>query len=53
VLHAASLLDHVGNREAQLAITAAKVATPKAVLHALDAAIQLHGAAGEPSPAYS
>jgi Acyl-CoA dehydrogenase, C-terminal domain len=48
VLHAASLLDNVGNKAAQLAITAAKVATPKAVLHALDIAIQLHGAAGKP-----
>jgi acyl-CoA dehydrogenase len=48
VLYAASLLDNVGNKAAQLAITAAKVATPKAVLHALDIAIQLHGAAGKP-----
>jgi acyl-CoA dehydrogenase len=46
VLHASSELDKAGNREARLAITAAKVLVPKAVLNAIDVAIQLHGAAG-------
>jgi acyl-CoA dehydrogenase len=46
VLHAASELDRSGNKAARLAIMAAKVAVPQAVLHAIDTAIQLHGAAG-------
>eukprot|EP00892_Ulva_mutabilis_P001513 jgi/Ulvmu1/11362/UM075_0022.1 len=46
VLHAAHRLDEVGNKAARLEITAAKVLTPKAVLAALDTAVQLHGAAG-------
>ena len=46
VLHAAAELDAHGNKEARLAITAAKAITPQAVLAAIDRAIQLHGAAG-------
>ena len=46
VLHAAAELDRAGNKAARLSITAAKVAVPQAVLHAIDTAVQLHGAAG-------
>lgn len=46
MLHAAGELDRCGNREARLVITAAKVVVPRAVLHVIDTAIQLHGAAG-------
>lgn len=46
VLQAAHSLDRVGNKAARLEVTAAKVLTPAAVLHVLDTAIQLHGAAG-------
>lgn len=46
MLNAASELDRRGNKEARLYITAAKVAVPKAVLHAIDLAVQLFGAAG-------
>lgn len=46
MLHAAAELDRHGNQKARLVITAAKVAVPRAALHAIDTAIQLHGAAG-------
>lgn len=46
MLQAAHRLDRVGSKAARLEITAAKVVTPSAVLHVIDAAIQLHGAAG-------
>lgn len=46
MLQAAHSLDRVGNKAARLEITAAKVLTPSAVLHVIDTAIQVHGAAG-------
>jgi acyl-CoA dehydrogenase len=46
VLHAAAELDSRGNKEARLAITAAKAIVPQAVLEVIDVAIQMHGAAG-------
>eukprot|EP00271_Cylindrocystis_brebissonii_P009769 TRINITY_DN2500_c0_g2_i2.p1 TRINITY_DN2500_c0_g2~~TRINITY_DN2500_c0_g2_i2.p1 ORF type:complete len:383 (+),score=96.89 TRINITY_DN2500_c0_g2_i2:462-1610(+) len=46
VLHAAHELDRRGNKAAREALAMAKVAAPRAALRVLDAAIQLHGAAG-------
>ena len=46
MLHAAAELDAHGNKQARLAITAAKAVVPRAVLAVLDTAMQLHGAAG-------
>ena len=46
VLHAAWMMDTVGNKAAQQAIAAIKVAVPAMTARVLDWAIQLHGAAG-------
>jgi acyl-CoA dehydrogenase len=46
VLHAAWMMDTVGNKAAQQAIAAIKVAVPEMTTRVLDWAIQLHGAAG-------
>lgn len=46
VLKTASMMDHVGNREAKREIAAIKVAAPAAALWVLERAIQAHGGAG-------
>jgi acyl-CoA dehydrogenase len=46
VLHAAWMMDQVGNKVAQQSIAEIKVAVPEMVNRVLDWAIQLHGAAG-------
>jgi acyl-CoA dehydrogenase len=46
VLHAAWMMDTVGNKAARQAIGAIKVAVPTMVLRVLDRAIQLHGGGG-------
>jgi acyl-CoA dehydrogenase len=46
VLHAAYMMDTVGNRAARQQIAMIKVAAPKMLLQVLDWAIQIHGAAG-------
>jgi acyl-CoA dehydrogenase len=46
VLHAAWMMDTVGNKTAQQAIAEIKVAVPEMTNRVLDWAIQLHGAAG-------
>ena len=46
VLHAAHLMDTVGNKSAAKSIAMIKVATPAMVCQVLDWAIQAHGAAG-------
>ena len=46
VLHAAAELDRSGNKGARMYITAAKIVAPRAVLAAVDVAIQAFGAAG-------
>jgi acyl-CoA dehydrogenase len=45
-LHAAWLMDTVGNREARGAISAIKVAVPTMAARVIDRAIQVHGGAG-------
>jgi acyl-CoA dehydrogenase len=45
-LHAAHLMDTVGNKAARTAIAEIKVATPNVVLKVIDRAIQVHGGAG-------
>ncbi|MFF1502785.1 acyl-CoA dehydrogenase family protein [Streptomyces sp. NPDC058316] len=46
VLKTAWLMDTVGNRGAHTEIQSIKIATPRAVVHILDRAVQLHGAGG-------
>jgi acyl-CoA dehydrogenase len=46
VLHAAWMMDTVGNKAARQAIAAIKVVVPNMVLRVLDRAIQLHGGGG-------
>jgi acyl-CoA dehydrogenase len=46
VLHAAWMMDTVGNKAAKQAIAAIKVAVPAMTLRVLDRAIQLHGGGG-------
>ncbi|MDA8281164.1 MAG: acyl-CoA dehydrogenase family protein [Actinomycetota bacterium] len=46
VLHAAHLMDTVGNRAAATEIAGIKVAVPTIALEVLDRSIQVHGAAG-------
>src|SRR5499433_2623586 len=46
VLHAAWMMDTVGNKAAKQAIAAIKVAVPNMTLQVLDRAIQLHGGGG-------
>ena len=46
VLHAAWMMDTVGNKAAKQAIGAIKVAVPNTTLRVLDRAIQLHGGGG-------
>jgi acyl-CoA dehydrogenase len=46
VLHAAHLMDTVGNRAAASQISGIKVAVPNMALKVIDRAIQVHGAAG-------
>src|SRR5262245_10477597 len=46
VLHAAWMMDTVGNKAAKQAIAAIKVAVPNTTLRVLDRAIQLHGGGG-------
>ncbi|MDE3203376.1 MAG: acyl-CoA dehydrogenase family protein [Acidobacteriota bacterium] len=46
VLHAAHLMDTVGNKAAATAISGIKVAVPRMTLEVIDRAIQVHGAAG-------
>lgn len=46
VLHAAYLMDTVGNKEARTEIAAIKVLVPQMALRVLDRAIQAHGAMG-------
>jgi acyl-CoA dehydrogenase len=46
VLHAAWMMDTVGNKAARQAIAAIKVAVPNMVLSVLDRAMQLHGGGG-------
>ena len=46
VLHAAWMMDMVGNKAAKQAIAAIKVAVPNMTLSVLDRAIQLHGGGG-------
>jgi acyl-CoA dehydrogenase len=45
-LHAAWLMDTVGNKEARGAISAIKVVVPSMAGRVIDRAIQIHGAAG-------
>ena len=45
-LKAAYVMDTVGNKEARTEIAMIKVVAPRTALHALDRAIQAHGAAG-------
>lgn len=46
VLHAAHLMDTVGNKEAAIQISGIKVAIPPICFEVVDRAIQVHGAAG-------
>ncbi len=46
VLHAAHLMDTVGNKAAAVQISGIKVAVPRMALQIVDRAIQVHGAAG-------
>jgi len=46
VLHAAHLMDTVGNKAAASEIAGIKVAIPNVALKVIDRAIQIHGAAG-------
>ena len=46
VLHAAYMMDTVGNKAAKQAIAEIKVAVPNMTLRVLDRAIQLHGGGG-------
>jgi acyl-CoA dehydrogenase len=46
VLHAAHLMDTVGNKAAASQISGIKVAVPNMTLKVIDRAIQVHGAAG-------
>src|SRR5262249_57410239 len=46
VLHAAWMMDTVGNKAAKQAIASIKVAVPNMTLRVLDRAIQLHGGGG-------
>lgn len=46
VMHAAYLMDTVGNKEAKTEIAAIKVLAPRMALNVLDRAIQAHGAMG-------
>jgi len=46
VLHAASMMDTVGNKAAKQAIAGIKVAVPNMTLGVLDRAMQLHGGGG-------
>ncbi|MDA8057758.1 MAG: acyl-CoA dehydrogenase family protein [Actinomycetota bacterium] len=46
VLHAAHLMDTVGNKAAAVQISGIKVAVPRMALQVVDRAIQVHGAAG-------
>ncbi|MER0241794.1 acyl-CoA dehydrogenase family protein [Streptomyces sp. HSW2009] len=46
VLKTAWLMDTVGNRGAHTEIQAIKIATPRAVAHIIDQAVQLHGGGG-------
>lgn len=46
VLHAAHLMDTVGNKEAAIQISGIKVAIPEICFEVVDRAIQVHGAAG-------
>jgi acyl-CoA dehydrogenase len=46
VLHAAWMMDTVGNKAAKQAIATIKVAVPNTTLRVLDRAIQLHGGGG-------
>lgn len=46
VLHAAHLMDTVGNKAASTEISGIKVAVPRMALEVIDRAIQVHGAAG-------
>ena len=45
-LHAAEMMDRVGNRDARAEIAMIKIAAPAVLLRVLDRAIQAHGAAG-------
>jgi acyl-CoA dehydrogenase len=45
-LHAASLMDTVGNKAARREIAMIKVVVPRVALRVIDRAIQAHGAAG-------
>lgn len=45
-LHAADMMDKVGNKEARNLISEIKVAAPKVALTVIDRAIQVHGGAG-------
>jgi acyl-CoA dehydrogenase len=45
-LHAAQLMDTVGNKAARREIAMIKIVAPRAALQVLDRAIQAHGAAG-------
>lgn len=45
-LHAADMMDKVGNKEARTLISEIKVAAPKAALNVIDRAIQVHGGGG-------
>ncbi len=45
-LHAADMMDKVGNKEARNLISEIKVAAPKVALSVIDRAIQVHGGAG-------
>ncbi|MEX0941971.1 MAG: acyl-CoA dehydrogenase family protein [Pseudomonadales bacterium] len=46
VLHAAYMMDTIGNKEARKYISAIKVAVPNMTLKIIDRAIQIHGALG-------
>lgn len=46
VLHAAYMMDTIGNKEARKYISAIKVAVPNMTLKIIDRAIQMHGALG-------
>jgi acyl-CoA dehydrogenase len=45
-LHAADMMDKVGNKEARTLISEIKVAAPQAALKVIDRAIQVHGGGG-------